>query len=331
MTRQRPAPHRQQQLAAILTAGTAASTRRAYRRDVHYFWTWAQLALQQAEKYPVPEDTVIAFILDHLGHLSPALEQQLIDQKHRRKKGPLTVSTLRRLLASLSVAHTEHGVTSPINAAPVRLLLRRAQHLQSGHGKHQMKAITRDILRALVQTCDDSLRGTRDKAILLVGFSSGGRRRSELVNLTVNDLEKIPDGYLLTLRHSKTDQIGHGHTVPIITTAAHALTTWLVQSGLRDGKIFRGIRGKATLTPGICGDAIHQMIRRRIARIGLDPREYGAHSLRAGFMTQAAQTGTALGDAMALSGHRNPAVAQGYYRPVAILNNPASHLLDDHT
>ncbi len=108
---------RQQQLNAILEGGTAKSTRRAYLRDVTYFWVWAQLALQQSEQYPVSEQTVIAFILDHLGHLSPACEQQLIQQKHRRKAGPLKISTLRRYLASLSVAHTEHGTQTQINSS----------------------------------------------------------------------------------------------------------------------------------------------------------------------------------------------------------------------
>ncbi len=190
-----------------------------------------------------------------------------------------------------------------------------------------MRAITKDILEALVATCDDSCRGARDKALLLVGFASGGRRRSELVNLQVSDLERIPEGYLLTIRRTKNDQLGRGHTVPIVGTAASTLTAWLVQSGIRQGKLFRGVRGKATLTRGICGDAIHNMVRRRIRLIGLDPRGFGAHSLRAGFMTQAANAGAILGDAMALSGHRNTEVAQRYYRHASILNNPAGRLL----
>lgn len=330
MDQKTPSPSdREQQLTDILQAGTAKSTRRAYQRDVTYFWAWSQLSLQQGEHYPVSEDNVIAFILDHLGHMPPALEQQLIQKKWRRKHGPLKVSTLRRMLASVSVAHTEHGVQTPTTSSNVKLLLRRAQQQQADLGKRQMRAITKDILMAMIDTCDDSLHGTRDKALLLVGFASGGRRRSELVNLQVNDLQKIPEGYLLTLRKSKTDQTGKGHTVPLLGMAASALNTWLMQSGIRNGKLFRGIRGKATLTQHFCGDAILKMIRRRIALIGLNPNDYGAHSLRSGFMTQAAQTGATLGDAMSLSGHRNPETAQQYYRHAGILKNPAACLLND--
>lgn len=322
-------PDRQRQLDAILLAGTAKSTRRAYKRDVLYFWAWAQLALQQGERYPVSEDTVIAFILDHLGHMSPALEQQLIQRGLRRKPGALKVSSLRRMLASLSVAHTERGAHTPTTFPQVKLLLRRAQQLQAGQGKRKMKAITKDILEKMVASCDDSLHGTRDKALLLVGFASGGRRRSELVNARIDDLQKTSEGYVLTLRKTKTDQTGKGHCVPISSIAASALKAWLVQSGIRQGHLFRGIHGKYTLTKSICGDAIHNMVKRRIAAIGQDPSDYGAHSLRSGFLTQAANAGTTLGDAMALSGHRSMDIANAYYRHASILDNPAGRLLTE--
>ena len=270
----------QQQLDAILQAGTAKSTRRAYARDVSYFWAWAQLALQQDEHYPVSEEVVTQFIVDHLGYTPIHVEQQLLQKGLRRKAGPLKVSTLRRMLSSLSVAHSQHGAPTPTTSSQLKLLLRRAQQLQAGQHKRQMRAITKDILEALINTCDDTHHGTRDKAILLVGFSTGGRRRSELVNIQMNDLQMIPEGYLLTLRKTKTDQKGKGLTVPIVTRAATALTEWLMQSGIRDGCLFRGIRGLASLNQCICGDSINSMIKRRIEQIGLDSTDFGAHYVR---------------------------------------------------
>lgn len=62
-------PDRQQQLDAIFEGDTAKSTRRAYQRDVRYFWAWSKLALEQNEHYPVEIESVIAFALDHLGHM----------------------------------------------------------------------------------------------------------------------------------------------------------------------------------------------------------------------------------------------------------------------
>ena len=53
-------------------------------------------------------------------------------------------------------------------------------------------------------TCDDSLRGLRDRALLLFAWSSGGRRRSEVVGATVENTRKVGEDYLYLLSHSKT-------------------------------------------------------------------------------------------------------------------------------
>lgn len=49
--------------------------------------------------------------------------------------------------------------------------------------QQRMAAITRAVLEAMLATCEEDLRGIRDRAVLLVGFAAGGRRRDELVSL----------------------------------------------------------------------------------------------------------------------------------------------------
>ncbi len=66
-----------------------------------------------------------------------------------------------------------------------------------------------------------TIRGTRDAAILLLGFA-GARRRSELAALTLADLETKPGGRLVHLRRSKTDP-GRGQVVRI-AHGKHGLT-----------------------------------------------------------------------------------------------------------
>jgi len=107
--------------------------------------------------------------------------------KLKRTQGPLAMPTLRRYLISVSVAHAEHGVPSPTHDVKVKLLLRRAAAVKL-HVPHQKAAISIDILNKLIATCGDSIRDSRDKAVLLAGFASGGRRRSELVNMRIADL-----------------------------------------------------------------------------------------------------------------------------------------------
>lgn len=104
-----PRPDWQSDFDRWIEDGTAKSTRRAYTRDITYFWQWTKehLALQKND-YPVTPEVMIQFCLYHLADKSP-----------RRLK----VSTLRRYLASVSVGHKEAGFSSPTRNDLVKLLL----------------------------------------------------------------------------------------------------------------------------------------------------------------------------------------------------------------
>ncbi len=268
------ASDRQTQYDDLLRAGIAVSTRRAYERDVRYFWAWSQLALQQSEAYPVDEQAVIRFILDHLSEMPAHLSQPLIDLGLRKNGHTLKVASLRRYLGSLSIAHQEAGYPSPTQSHTVKLLLKRVRRARANERPVKKAAITRAILQAMLATCDDSLRGVRDCAILTVGFAAGGRRRSELANLQVENLQSIEAGYLLHLNKSKTDQEGEGLTVPVLGSAAHALREWLVRSGLRKGPLFRGIRNNDAFTDDIKGQTINYIVKQRVKLAGFEASHF---------------------------------------------------------
>ena len=91
----------------------------------------------------------------------------------------------------------------------------------------------------------EGLQGTRDRALLLLGFA-GAFRRSELVALDVADLvEETEDGFKITIRRSKTDQGGHGVTITIargVTTCpVKAVKAWLLAAGNSEGPLFRPV------------------------------------------------------------------------------------------
>ena len=295
-------PALQKQYEAILNNGTAQSTRRAYTRDIRCFFQWAD----RPESYPVTEETVIAFILDKLTMLR--------------------ISTLRRYLSSLAVAHQKRGLDSPTQSAAVKLLLRRACATQRHLPSHKKAAITQEVLTTLLATCDDSLRGLRDKALLMVGFAAGGRRRNELANLRIEHLSTIEGGYLIHIPSSKTDQTGQGHDVALLGKPAQALRTWLLRSGVREGYVFRGIRNNGHLNDSLCGRSINIIVKRCAQLAEFDEKRFGAHSLRAGFITEASRQNIPLTEIMQLSGHKSSNVAQSYIREGTLLRNRASHL-----
>jgi len=318
----------QQRMAALINDGTAKSTRRAYTRGINYIHHYLKLSLNLDEHYPVAVDSILRFILDHVGDMPADIAKTLMAKGLRKNMRPLRINTLRRYLTSLSVAHQERGLVSPTRDPSIGLLLRRAANAMRQRPRKKA-AITKPVLEAMLATCDNSLRGVRNKALLLSGFAAGGRRRSELVSLKVEHLERIEGGYLIKLTKSKTDQAGKGQSLPLLGTAAKALSEWLLRAGIREGHLFRGIRNNNHLNPSISGRAINDLVKHHAKLAGFNPNDFGAHSLRAGFITEAGCQGISLKDAMQLSGHHDTTVALGYYRHGQLISNPATRLVND--
>jgi integrase len=326
-----------QKVRTILVEGTSPATARAHAGDVDYFWAWAELELGLPERYPAPAAAVVQFIADHLEGLRPETDAALLERCRRglaggkARLGAHSLATIRRRLASLSKAHQLAGVANPCTVPAVRELLSRAgrrEARRAGGRPRPKAAATRDVLEAMLATCGEDLAGRRDRALLLFGFASGGRRRSEIAAARCDDLEPVADGYLFRLRRSKTDQAGEGLELPVLGRAAWALAAWLAAAGLSRGPLFRSIDRHGRLGRSLSDRAVALIVQRRAALAGFDPRRFGGHSLRSGFVTTAGRQGVSLGDSMALSGHRSTAIALRYHQAGAVLRNPAARLAD---
>ncbi|MET0115990.1 MAG: tyrosine-type recombinase/integrase [Sedimenticola sp.] len=317
----------EQRVTQLIDEGIADNTREAFQRDREYFERWAELRFRRTLTYPVSVETVLQFVVDHSDQMPSEIEAQLIREGYRRKSGPWALSTLRRCLASIATLHQRLNLEDPTKDNRIKLLLRRMSRSR-GRKRPRKLAITAEILRALIDTCKpDSLTDCRDRALLLVGFSSGGRRRSELAAMEIRDLSQGAEGYELRLRYSKTDQNGQGMTVAILNEAAYALEAWLDRSGLKNGKLFRSIDRWDNLGKALTGRSVHRIVTRRLRLAGYDPGRFCAHSLRSGFLSESGRQKVALGDSMALSGHKTVATALHYYRSGEVHQNPAACLL----
>ena len=207
---------------------------------------------------------------------------------------------------------------NPCQSALVKATL---QGLRRKHGtaQKQAKALTREDLFAMLDHLGDSMKNSRDRALLLLGFA-GGFRRSEVVGLDVADIEHVRQGIIITLRHSKTDQEGAGRKIGIPHGRTRhcpvaAVTDWLTRSGITEGAIFRPINRHGQLQPErLSGDAVSEVIRERLAAAGHDPAGYSGHSLRAGFATSAAQAGASTLKIRAQTGHASDAMLSRYIR-----------------
>ena len=182
----------------------------------------------------------------------------------------------------------------------------------------------------MLATCDDSLEGLRDTALLCFGFASGGRRRSEIAVADMRDLRRTgEETYIYRLEHSKTQQAGvtanSTPNKPIIGRSARALTEWLEAAGVVEGAMFRRI-WKNRVGPALSPASVGQIVQRRARLAGLEGN-FGGHSLRSGFVTEAGKQGVPLPAVMAMTEHRSVASVVGYFQAGQAEDNPAARLL----
>ena len=294
---------------AYQQASKADSTVRAYRTDAEVFQAWC--ARFGFRSLPATPEAVAAFIV------AEAEEGR-------------AASTLGRRLAAIRYAHKLAKAPDPTEDEGVRAAMKGARR-KVGIAPTQKAAATAEILAALLMRTPDTLTGKRDRALLALGFA-GAFRRSELVALDVEDLREDPEGLRVMVRRSKVDQEGRGFEKAIphgrFIRPVALVREWLDAAGIVEGPVFRpvsrsgNVRGAAKggddpsldSAPRLTTQAVADIIKKYTAAAGLDASTFGAHSLRAGYITTAAERGADLARIMDQSGHRDPRTVVGYIR-----------------
>lgn len=333
------------QLAAseLIAQGTPANTVRSYQAALRYWAAWHALRFNQPLSLPVSAAAVVTFVVDHAQRMSshtlvcelPAdVDAELVARGYKARRGPLALSTLLHRLSALSQLHRRQAAPNPCDDPSVRELIARTRRAYANRGVTQNKkpALTREPLQRLLATCDTSLIGIRDRALLLFAVATGGRRRSEVAEATLERLQRVgPAEFIYVLGKSKTNQTAKqdpsAHK-PVIGQAAKALEAWLQASGITGGRLFRRVGRGGQIGESLSAVAVRDVVIRRAKLAGLEA-PYSAHSLRAGFVTQAGLDNIPLGEAMQLSGHTNANTALGYFRAGNVLTSPAARLFDD--
>jgi integrase len=312
----------------IIREFTSQNSKVAFDADAIYWTGWLS-AVGFSFQEPINKEMVTAFIIQHLERMDPEIDQILVDQGYKKWLGTHSLATVKRRLSSLSTLFQIKNIeNNPCSDKKVKLLMNRlGKKCRSSRAK---KAITKDILDDILTTCDNSPIGIRDRAILLFGWASGGRRRTEIVEAKIENLTQAPDGdFVYRMEHSKTDQQGIGVDLPVKGIAANALKKWLELTGKTTGPIFRSVNKSGIFSEApLSGIDINRIVKKRAKIAGYDSTSFGAHSLRSGFITEAGRKGKPLGDVMAMSTHKSASTAMRYYQSGSILNNSASNLAD---
>ena len=220
-------------------------------------------------------------------------------------------------MAAIRLAHTSAGLEPPTATEVVKTCLRGIRR-EIGTAKAQKSPATAKRIVLMASHCPNTLRGRRDRALLLLGFA-GAFRRSELAGLTVDDLEETEQGLRVHVRKSKTDQEGAGEVVPVIrgngSCPVAAVMEWLEAAGITEGPIFRRVgKGGKVLPRALSPFSISDIVKRYAGLAGFTADEFAGHSLRAGFLTSAAENGASVFRMMDVSRHKSVETVRGYVR-----------------
>lgn len=299
----------QVQAEASFRAARAGSTLRAYEHDWKHFRTWCER--NRLVPLPASPPTVILYSTD-------------LTKNERRKW-----NTLSRRLAAISQLHQQAGYESPTRTWAVKQFLSGLRR-ELGVAPVRKTPVLIEDLKEILKQLPGSVLGHRDRALLLVGFT-GAFRRSELVGLDLEDIQKVRDGLVITIRRSKTDQEGEGRKVGIpqgadeATCPVHALETWRVVAGLTSGPLFRPVtRHGQVLGQRLSAEGVAIVVKRYAGKLGYDPSGFAGHSLRAGLATSAAAAGKSERAIMNQTGHRSVTTVRRYIRDGELFRENAS-------
>jgi integrase len=321
--------------------GMGENTLRALASDLAYLEAWALTATGSPLPWPAPEALTLKFVAHHLwdpakretdlNHGMPAaVGAGLRSEALLRLEGPHAPATVRRRLSHWATLHRWRGLNGPFASPALRTALRLAVRAAARpRTRKSRRAITGDILEKLLATCGTGrLADSRDRAILLMAFGSGGRRRSEIAQLRVEQLvddikvpadPKDPSSPLLpclaiVLGRTKTDKAEDDRRVLLVGRPVEALHEWLERADITKGSVFRSVdRWDAVEERSLTPQSINLIVKRRVLLAGLDPRDFSAHGLRSGYLTEAARRGVALPEAMQQSQHKSVQQASSYY------------------
>lgn len=246
--------------------GRSPHTVRTYESDLRIFEKWC--ATRGLQSLPASSETILSYLYD--------------------RAKDFKLATLKHYLSAINKAHLSANLPSPVRGnAAIKEAVKTIEAAMGSRAIQKAPLLDEDF-KSLVKSMSDDLKGVRDRALLLVGFA-GAFRRSELVALDVADVTFTPEGLLLTLRRSKTDQEGAGRQVAIPfgshaqTCPVRALRAWLDAAAITEGPVFRWVHGRRSVSSvRLTGQSIALVVKKYAAAAGLDAEKFSGESLRPG-------------------------------------------------
>ncbi len=309
--------------AVYATRARGEGTRRAYRSAWRSFERWCHSLGR--EPLAADPDTIAMYVV-------------------RCADAGFAVSSIRVHLAAIRTAHLLAGLSLDLRHPRLAMVVEGVTRAKGVRPRRQAAPAVPGVLRLMVakRPSPDTPLGARDRAMLLLGFGAA-LRRSELVALTLGNVEVVPErGLRVLVRRSKTDQQGQGQEIAVWANPdqpgfcpAVALARWMEHrreasdldwtasaTSRAERPLFCAVTKTGKLTGGPLSDkAVARLVKQAALDAGLDPERYSGHSLRAGLATAAGDEGARLAELMRQTRHKSTEVALRYLRPADLWRN----------
>ncbi|MBW9064807.1 site-specific integrase [Rhizobium herbae] len=242
------------------------NTRRAYAGDWKHFTAWCR---RHGEAALPPEAQIVS------RYLAACAAGSVTGDKR-----PNSAATIERRLSSLSWNYVQRGERLDRKDHHITAVMAEIRNSLSKPPIQKIRVNHDDIIAMLATLDRGSLRGIRDRAILLIGFA-GRLRRSEIVGLDV-EKDQSDDGggwveigderLLVTLRgRTRLRTVEISRDSPDATCPVAALEMWLKFARITHGPLFRRVtgRGKLVGSQRLNGQEVARLVKRTALAAGI--------------------------------------------------------------
>jgi integrase len=273
----------------------------------------------------------VEWCLHHNLHPLPA-EPETVARYAAFRARDCSAATVDLTVQAIRHAHETRDLPTPTSHPGVKRVLSGIRRTL-GTRQKQADPIRHVALRAAMDRIEPTLKGARDRALLMVGWAAA-LRRSEIVAIDVDHLTFRPEGAVLLIPRSKTDQLGEGALVALHRARdprycpVATVQEWLISAGIEGGSVFRGIDRHGNLKRRLTDQSVNLVVKDRVAPYCDRPDRISAHSLRAGFITEAAERGIPEHRIQMHSRHRSREALAMYIRTAQLFQTDLGRVVD---
>lgn len=234
-------------------------------------------------------------------------------------------STIDKKLTSITYYHKENGFVCPVNDSSVKEQLSGLKNISKYTPQGKEPLMLNDLHFIIKNIKLDSMKGYRDRALLLLAFF-GAFRRSEISSLETKHVKFFNWGIEVNFYETKTKM----YKTKIISRRNNfdcpvkALEDWVAMANISQGHLFYSLSKNGKILRPLGDKSVNRVIKEYIGELGHDPDDFGAHSLRSGFATSAAEYGYSDQQIMQVTGHKRRETLDIYVKKGKMRRNNAT-------